>query len=88
MIRSSYGIGSKAVPALRGFEPGKGYRLISRLFQSILREGVPDDTYGRADKQARVASQRISREMDAESAAVEAQQKKDGPTLFDGLDEK
>lgn len=78
---------TRAVPALRGFEPGKGYRLISRLFQSILRERVPGDVFGRAEKQARVASQRISREMDAESAAVEARQKnKDGPTLFDGLD--
>jgi hypothetical protein len=77
---------TRAVPALRGFEPGKGYRLISRLFQSILREKVPGDAYGRAEKQARVASQRISKEMDAETAAVEARQKqKDGPTLFDRL---
>jgi hypothetical protein len=68
-------------------QEGPPYRLISRLFQSILREKVPGDAYGRAEKQARVASQRISKQMDAETAAVEARRKKkEGPTLFDGLD--
>jgi hypothetical protein len=79
---------TQSVPALRGFEPGEGYRLISRLFQSILREKVTVDEYGRAEKRARVASQRIGKQLDAETAALEARRKKnDGPTLFDDLDD-
>jgi hypothetical protein len=79
---------TRAIPALRGFEPGEGYRLISRLFQSILRERVTADEYGRAEKQARVASQRISKQLDADATAVDARRKKsEGPTLFDGLDD-
>lgn len=78
---------SPSLPALRGFEAGEGYRLISRLFQTILREKVPDVEYARAEKQTRVASQRLGKEIETnlvERAIKRA--KKKGPTLFDGLD--
>jgi DNA modification methylase len=47
--------------ALRNFDTAEGYRLISRLFQSVLREAVTIEAYRRAEKQARVASQRFSK---------------------------
>ncbi len=52
---------SLPLAALRGFDPGQGYRLISQLFQSVLREMVTAVDYGRAEKQARVAAQRLSK---------------------------
>ena len=49
------------LPTLRGFDPAEGYRLIGRLFQSVLREKVAPAAYSRAEKQTRVASQRLSK---------------------------
>jgi hypothetical protein len=43
------------LPTLRDFDPAEGYRLIGRLFQSVLREKVSLAAYTRAEKQARVA---------------------------------
>ena len=50
----------QSAPALRSFNAGEGYRLITRLFQSVLRENVPATLYARAQKQAGAASNRIS----------------------------
>jgi hypothetical protein len=50
----------QSLPVLRGFDAGEGYRLITRLFQSVLRENVPADVNARAQKQARAASNRIT----------------------------
>jgi 16S rRNA G966 N2-methylase RsmD len=74
------------LPTLRGFDPAEGYRLIGRLFQSVLREHVTPAAYSRAQKQARVASQRLSKVLDAKAQKVKAKRKKDEePTLFDLL---
>jgi len=78
-----------AVPALRGFDRQKGYRLIGRLFQTILRENVPLESYTRAEKQARVASQRVTKALKEEAERVKAEAARDqGPSLFDGMDLK
>ncbi len=62
-----------SVPALRGFDAGEGYRLITRLFQSTLRENVPANLYGRAQKQASAASNRISQRVRDDDEARKAE---------------
>jgi hypothetical protein len=77
---------SQAIAALRGFERERGYRLISRLFQSILPERVAQREFVRAQKQAAVASQRIADELEAQADAIRARKRKsEGPTLFDDI---
>ena len=74
------------LPTLRGFDPAEGYRLIGRLFQSVLREKVAPAAYSRAEKQARVASQRLSKVLEAKAQKAKAKRSKDTqPTLFDLL---
>ena len=74
------------LPTLRGFEPAEAYRLIGRLFQSVLREKVTPMAYSRAEKQARVASQRLSKVLNAKAQKARAKRSKDTqPTLFDLL---
>ena len=74
------------LPTLRGFDPAEGYRLIGRLFQSVLREKVAPAAYTRADKQTRVASQRLSKVLEAKAQKVKAKRREDEePTLFDVL---
>ena len=50
---------NEELPALRDFDPCKGYQMISQLFHGILRDRVPIDMFIRAEKQARVASSRL-----------------------------
>jgi hypothetical protein len=50
---------NEELPALRDFNPGKGYQMISQLFHGILRDRVPIEMFIRAEKQARVASSRL-----------------------------
>jgi len=72
------------LPTLKGFDPAEGYRLIGRLFQSVLREKVSPAAYTRAEKQARVASQRRSKVLEAKAQKVKAKRREDEePTLFD-----
>ena len=59
-----------ALPALRGFDKIKAYGLISRLFQSVLRDRVPADAYTRAEKQARAASQRVEKRVQEDQATT------------------
>jgi hypothetical protein len=74
------------LPTLRGFDPAEGYRLIGRLFQWVLREKVALAVYTRAEKQMRVASQRLSKVLEANAQKVKAKRRKDEePTLFDRL---
>ena len=74
------------LPTLRGFEPAEAYRLIGRLFQSVLRDKVAPTAYSRAEKQARVASQRLSRVSEVKVQKARAKRSKDTqPTLFDLL---
>jgi len=75
-----------AMPVLRGFDEQKGYVLISRLFQSVLDNNVEPEIYRRAEKQARVASQRLNKTSESEREKVEMDKRRErGPTLFDGI---
>jgi DNA modification methylase len=77
----------QSVPALRGFDAGEGYRLITRLFQSVMRERVPADVYARAQKQAGAASNRISQGIRDDDELRKADLAKSrGPSLFDEVD--
>jgi hypothetical protein len=74
------------LPTLRGFDQAEAYRLIGRLFQSVLRDKVTPTAYSRAEKQARVASQRLSRVSEVKVQKARATRSKDTqPTLFDLL---
>jgi hypothetical protein len=77
----------QSAPALRGFNAGEGYRLITRLFQSVLRENVPGTLHVRAQKQAGAASNRISQNVrdDDELRKAEAA-KNENLWLFDEVD--
>lgn len=55
-----------ALPALRGFDKAEAYVLVTRLFQSVLRDRVSRDTHTRAEKQARAASLRIQKQVEQE----------------------
>jgi hypothetical protein len=59
-----------ALPALRGFDKVGAYKIILRLFHSVLRDHVPADSYSRAEKQARVASQRVQKQVQEPPAAT------------------
>jgi hypothetical protein len=75
---------ARSTPALRGFDSGAAYRLVSRLFQTILKEHVPPADFNRAQKQAAAASKRITQELREEDQRRQAEQtKKRGATLFD-----
>jgi hypothetical protein len=74
------------LPTLRGFDPAEGYRLIGRLFQSVLRDKVAPAAYSRAEKQTRVASQRLSKVLNTKAQKARVKRIKDTqPTLFDLL---
>ena len=75
---------ANVLPSIREVAPSEGYRLIGRLFQGVLNDGVPQDVYSRAAKQAAVASQRIVRDVEEQTEKAKAKRRKDeGPTLFD-----
>jgi hypothetical protein len=79
---------TQAIAALRGFEREKGYRLVARLFQSVLRERVTQEEFHRAQKQASVASQKITDELETQIDAARVRKRKaEGPTLFDDIED-
>jgi len=47
------------LPALRDMDPAHGYQLITQLFQGVMRDNVPAEVFGRAEKQVRVAAARL-----------------------------
>jgi DNA modification methylase len=49
-----------ALSALRGFDAGEAYVLITRLFQGILRDHITDEAWRKVEKQASAASRRIA----------------------------
>jgi len=75
---------SHVLPSIRDLAPDEGYRLIGRLFQGVLKDRIPQDVYSRAEKQARVASQRIVRNVQGKAEKAKAKRRKEeGPGLFD-----
>jgi len=74
----------QSTPTLRDFDTGDGYRLITRLFQSVLRDHVGAEVFSKAAKQASVASNRVAQGVRRDEEELAAQRKKkEQPTLFD-----
>lgn len=73
----------QSTPTLRDFDTAEGYRLITRLFQSVLRDHVSPDEYSKASKQSSVASNRVAEGVRKDEAELAAQRKKKERTLFD-----
>lgn len=73
----------QSTPTLRDFDIGEGYRLITRLFQSVLRDHVAPDEFSKASKQASVASNRVAEGVRQDEAELAALRKKKERTLFD-----
>jgi hypothetical protein len=77
----------QSAPALRGFNAAEAYRVITRLFQSVLREKVSAEAYIRTQKQTMVASTKVSQSVrDEEQQLKNERIKIKGPSLFDGVD--
>ncbi len=70
---------TQATPTLRDFDLGEGYRLITRLFQSVLRDHVPAKVYAKAQKQNSAASNQISQVIRQE----ETEKKREKKSLLD-----
>ena len=74
---------AEALPALRGFDSEEAYRVITRLFQSVLKDRVTLEVYRRADKQCRAASARITAQAEKEKDQAKAKKKDDSQTTMD-----
>lgn len=68
---------AEALPALRGFDADEAYRVITRLFQSVLKDHVTADVFRRAEKQYRAAATKIAAQVEKEKEA-EKPRKNDG----------
>ncbi len=73
----------QSAPTLRDFDTGEGYRRITRLFQSVLRDHVVAGVYAKASKQASAASNRVSEGVRRDEEELAAERKKTQPSLFD-----
>ena len=72
-----------ALPALRGFDADEAYRVITRLFQSVLKEHVSADVFRRAEKQYRAASTKIASQVEQEKKSAKAKRKDGNQTTMD-----
>ncbi len=72
----------QSTPTLRDFDTGDGYRMITRLFQSVLRDHVATDVYSKASKQASVASNRVSEVVRRDEEEEAVQQNKQRQARF------
>jgi hypothetical protein len=73
----------EALPALRGFDADEAYRVITRLFQSVLKEHVTAAVFRRAEKQYRAASNKIASQVEQEKEAAKASKKDNSQTTMD-----
>ncbi|MFO0821033.1 MAG: hypothetical protein U1A77_24015 [Pirellulales bacterium] len=73
----------QSTPTLREFDPAEGYRLITRLFQSVLRDHVAPNDFAKASKQSAAASHRISSAIRHVEQELKAEKQRRLPTLFD-----
>jgi DNA modification methylase len=74
---------AEALPALRGFDADEAYRVITRLFQSVLKDRVTADVFRRAEKQCRAASSKITSQAEQEQEVAKAKKKDDNQTTMD-----
>jgi hypothetical protein len=73
----------EALPALRGFDADEAFRVITRLFQSVLKDHVAADVFRRAKEQCKAASNKIARQMEREGATGESGVGEDGQATLD-----
>ena len=64
------------LPALRDFDPGAGYRMITQLFHGVLSDHVPAAVFGRVEKQAHVASSRLREGIEPDKNGKKSQESK------------
>jgi hypothetical protein len=74
---------AEALPALRGFDTDEAYRVITRLFQSVLKDHITADVFRRAEKQCRAASSKITSQVEREGATGEPGVGDDGQATLD-----
>jgi len=74
---------AEALPALRGFDPDDAYRMIARLFQSVLKDHVSAEVYGRAEKQDRAASRQIAERAEEQGGTGKNGRKDDKQATLD-----
>ncbi len=74
---------AEALPALRGFDADEAYRVITRLFQSVLKDRVTAGLFRRAEKQCRAASSKITSQVEQETEVAKAKNKDDSQTTMD-----
>jgi hypothetical protein len=72
-----------ALPALRDFDKAEAYSLITRLFQSVLKEHVSAEVFRRVEKQHRAASARIATRVEKEKGQAKAKRKDEKQTTMD-----
>jgi hypothetical protein len=65
------------LPALRDFDPMTGYRMISQLFQGVMRDHVPPAVFGRVEKQERVAASRFREIVEPEKGRKKEEKEED-----------
>jgi DNA modification methylase len=65
------------LPALRDFDPMAGYRMISQLFQRVMRDHVTPTVFGRAEKQERVAASKLRENVEPEKGRKKTQKDDD-----------
>ena len=68
---------AEALPALRGFDSDAAYRIIARLFQSVLKDHVTADVFRRAEKQYRAASNKVASQAKQGKRTEKARKKED-----------
>jgi hypothetical protein len=68
---------AEALPALRGFDADESYRVITRLFQSVLKEHVPVEVFRRAEKQYRAAASKIASQVEKEKETAKSRKNDD-----------
>ncbi|HQN20320.1 MAG TPA: hypothetical protein PKV86_14315, partial [Syntrophobacteraceae bacterium] len=65
------------LPALRDFDPMTGYRMISQLFQGVMRDHVPPAVFGRVEKQERVAASKLRDVFEPDKGKKKGQKEED-----------
>jgi hypothetical protein len=80
---------AEALPALRGFDANEAYVVITRLFQSVLRDHVSATAFARAEKQNVATSRKLNVVLDSQATETAKARRKDNPAQsLLGFDQK
>jgi hypothetical protein len=74
---------AEAMPSLRGLDANATYRMITRLFQTVLKDNVKAEVFYRAEKQYRAASNKIASQVEKEKETEKAKKKDDNQITMD-----